>query len=220
MNRFFLLLPGTFVSFLVAAQSSSDTTQSPGPGYRNRTAFLTNSHPQQQDLFAKDTWQLGFNTRGLGAGANTGLVGRATARVSYFLRDGWALGIEVHYESLGTVAARTSIGLSTRYYFVRDKRLALFGQAGGSVGQSSVFGRLKSLPNSYPPNFFNRLEGTSYQARIGLGVSYRVSRRVALEGTVERVLTTVVSPGALSSITRTTFGNWQGGVGITYRLGK
>ena len=154
----------------------------------------------------------GFQHAGAGRGWFCETGGRVTARVSYFLRDGWALGVEGQYESLGTIAGRTSIGLSTRYYIIRDKRLALFGQAGGSIGQSLVFGRLKSLPNIYPPDYFSRLEGTSYQARIG--------RRVALEGTVDRAFTSIVNPGALGSVTRSSFGNWQGGVGITYRLGK
>lgn len=162
----------------------------------------------------------GFQHAGAGRGWFCETGGRVTARVSYFLRDGWALGVEGQYESLGTIAGRTSIGLSTRYYIVRNKRLALFGQAGGSIGQSTVFGRFKSLPNNYPPDYFSRLEGTSYQARTGLGVSYRVSRRVALEGTIDRALPSIVSPGALDSVTRSSFGNWQGGVGITYRLGK
>lgn len=129
------------------------------------------------------------------------------------------MGIEGQYESLGTVAGRTSIGLSTRYYLIRDKRLALFGQARGSVGQSAVFDRLKDRAANYPADYFSRWEGTSYQARFGLGVSYRISRRIVLEGTVERVFTTVVSQAPMGT-NRTSFGNWQGGVGFTYRFGK
>jgi hypothetical protein len=95
--------------------------------------------------------------------------------------------------------------------------LAVFGVAGANVGHSQY--GIPELSGSAPYYLLIRdTEGTTYQARLGLGASYRLSRRWGIEGLVERILTT--APGSVVRYDTRTFTGWQGSVGVSFRLGK
>ena len=174
MNRIFLLL-GTLLPLAPNAQNAPDPLRSPKPDYPNSHQMA----PQQQDLLGKGTWHLGLNAAG-DWGGFPGFRGLVAPRIFYFVKDSWAINLDAKYEATDNFYTRASLGLSTRYYFVRDRRLALFGQTGASVGLSTA--KWSSVGYVDGSNF--RLQpieqsGITYQVQVGLGMSYRVSNRGA-----------------------------------------
>jgi hypothetical protein len=169
---------------------------------------------KQTDLLGQGTLNLSINGFGSYAGYR-GANFRLTPRISYFLKDGWSLSLEGrHEQSAGSSsnigsARYTGIGLSTRYYFVRDRRLALFLQGGATVGNTRFMAAFRDpsgviLPLRYVSTF-------TLQTNAGLGVHYRLSRRWALEGNVEGAWTD--RHAFRNHLYRT-----QGNIGIVFKL--
>jgi hypothetical protein len=215
MMTHFLLLAGTLLPLLASAQSQSapDTiAMKPDPTAHPR---IYDAH--QTDLLGVGTWHAGLNARGVGWGGYADFTGRVTPRIAYFLKDGWSVGLEGQYEATGRLYQRTSIGLTSRYYFVRDQRLAMFGLAGFNIGHS----RYQSPELTGPGPYYllvRDTEGTTYQARLGVGVSYRLGQRWTIEGVIERTHTT--TPGYTPRYGTGTFAGWQGSAGVSFQLGK
>lgn len=169
---------------------------------------------KQRELLGQGTLNAGVNVSA-GYGGYVGLTGRVVPRLQYFLKDGWSVALEGRYETSGQQYQYLGAGLSTRYYFVRDRRLALFGQAGATYGQS----RYRTYYDPADPyrlynvNTYQEYKQPAWQVAAGLGVHYRLSNRWSLEGVAERTLTNNV--GLFRNYSR-----WQGSVGVNFRLGK
>ena len=165
---------------------------------------------RQQDLLGQGKLHVGVDVNGGYAGF-TGLRGRVVPRLQYFLKDGWSVALEGRYEATGDFFHHFGAGLSTRYYFIRDRRLAVFGQAGATYGRSRY---LRYYPGAdlYNRDTWFEQKQNVFQVSAGLGVHYRIANRWSLEVIAERPLTNV---GAFWDT-----GRWQGSVGVNFRLGR
>lgn len=198
MKRLFLVVLSAFTATLSLAQVE--------PNYGS-------ANDKQQDLLSQGTLHVGVNGN-VGYGGFMGLTGRVVPRLQYFLKDGWSVALEGRYSTSGTQYQYVGAGLSTRYYFIRDRRLAVFGQAGATYGQSR-YRTYQYDPLADPIISPTWREQTvrAWQVTAGLGVHYRVAKRWSLEGVMERALTNNI--GAFRDYSR-----WQGSVGVNFRLGK
>ena len=190
MNRFFLLVAG-----LCAA-----------------TASLAQRNDRQTDLLGKGSLGAGV-TISTGYSGYWGLNGRVVPRLHYAVKDGWSAGLEGRYQTNGSQSRYVGAGVSTRYYFVRFRQLAVFGQAGATVGQSRsrTYYADKGVDPLLPSGNHSEQKARVWQGTTGLGAHVRVSNRWALEAMAERTL--VNSRGPLKN-----YGRWQGSAGATYQL--
>ncbi len=193
MNRFFLLIVSlsSVTASRLLAQHTIDS--------------------RQADLLGKGAIQAGVSVNG-SYQYSSGLNSRFVPRLQYFVKKGLSVGLEGRYQTNGKQSQYVGVGPSTRYYFIRFPRLAVFGQAASTVGQTryrtySTEGIDPLLPTA------NRREQKlkTWQAAAGLGMHFRVSNRWAIEALGERTLTN--TKGAAKN-----YGRWQGNVGATYRL--
>ncbi len=182
------------------------------------TTHAQTSNDKQEDLLGQGTIHVGVNVGG-GYGGYLGVVKRVVPRFQYFLKDGWSVSVEGRSETIGLRAQSIispvnylGAGLSTRYYFIRDRRLALFGQAGLTYGQST-FRRFDPL-NPFSWSAMQKEHTRTWQASLGLGVHYRLSNRWSLEGVAEHTLTNFID------FNTTNYSRWQGSIGLNYRLGR
>ncbi len=140
----------------------------------------------QTDLLGKGTVGVSLNGAG-GYGSYRGTVYRFTPRVSYFLRDGWSVSLEGRHENYSRVHRYNGLGVSTRYYFVRDRRLALFLQGGITAGQTKAnFFVRDAVTGNYTGEY--RYNTPTVQGNLGVGAHYRLSSRWAIEGNLEGTL--------------------------------
>lgn len=166
---------------------------------------------KQPDLLGQGKLHVGVNVNGGYGGNFVGMTGRVVPRVQYFLKDGWSIALEGRYEANGDFFRHVGAGLSTRYYFIRDRRLAVFGQAGATYGRSRY--RRYTFDPANPTQFWREDRANAWQVSAGLGVHYRIANRWSLEALSERTLTNNVG-------TFRNYGRWQGSVGVNFRLGK
>ncbi len=161
---------------------------------------------KQDDLLGKGHWSVGVSGGG-GYGSGLGAVTNITPRIQYFLADGWALQAEARYSRTGPDFSYLGGGLSTRYYFLRRNRLALFGQLGASVGQH-VYSKVEPT-DPYRP--LSALKGTTWQLTAGAGAQYRLGARWSIEASVERsqLKQTYLIPD---------HSGWQGNIGLSFKL--
>ncbi len=182
-------------------------------GVLTMTFALAQTSPDAKPTDDKQADLLGQGRLNVGVGVSVGSTSRVMPRLHYFLKDGWSVSLDGRYETNRYNYLYLGLGLSTRYYFVRDRRLALFGQAGATYGQS----RYQTLYNPTDPYSIYQRVGTrpnpAFQTAAGLGVHYRVANRWSVESIAERTLTNHV--GATLQYSR-----WQGSVGVNFRLGK
>ena len=169
------------------------------------------SDQKQNELVGQGHLSAGVNIGGAFGPIPSGDTKYLAPRIQYFLKDGWSIALEGRHHVNGNFSRYTGLGLSSRYYFVRDRRLALFGQLGASLGQSSFSGQAFQdayqyvLATSYT---YERYK--AWQKSAGLGVHFRIAKRWALEGLGER---------AWTELTNTlSYRRWQGSVGINFLL--
>ncbi len=136
---------------------------------------------KQQELLGQGKLNVGI-TVGHSFSGNTGAITQATPRIQYFLTDGWSISAEGRYSKAGEDFTYVGAGLSTRYYFLRRTRFALFGQVGGTYGKSTY----SKIEPTDPTRPLSSLAANSYQVNAGLGTHYRLGKRWSLEFTVER----------------------------------
>jgi hypothetical protein len=163
---------------------------------------------KQQELLGQGRLNVGVSVGG-GSGGYVGNSGHIAPRLQYFLTDGWSVNLEGRYDNnSGSQTAFYGGGLSTRYYFLRARRIALFGQAGLIYGQQRYY--------VDATGFSKRGSGTpvtdnTLQTNAGLGLHYRIGRRWSLEGDANRVLTN-------SSRSVVDASPWRVNVGVNFRL--
>jgi hypothetical protein len=165
-----------------------------------------------------DTGQPDFLTKGqllLGVSVGAGYKGSKpttqsiTPRIQYFLADGWSVAAEGRFLKASSLYNFTYLGagLSTRYYAVRTKHLALFGQLGAVYGQSKY--------NRFDPVDYlatmNGVRNNNWQTNAGLGVQYRVGKRWSVEAVAER-------SWLQASYLTPAYNRWQASIGINYHL--
>lgn len=194
MNRFFLLVTGLCIATASLAQRTG--------------------HDRQTDLLGKGTLSAGVQLSG-GYQYSAGLTSRLVPRLHYAVKNGWSVGLEGRYQTTGSQSRYVGAGVSTRYYFVRFRQLAVFGQAGATVGQSRnrTYYAEKGLDPLLPSGKRSEQKVKVWQGTAGLGAHFRVSNRWALEATAERTL--INSRGPLKN-----YGRWQGSAGATYQLNR
>jgi outer membrane scaffolding protein for murein synthesis (MipA/OmpV family) len=163
---------------------------------------------KQQDLLGKGHLNVGFSV-GQGYKGSSSTTTYYGPRIQYFLADGWALALEGRYLKSNSYYPFTYLGagLSTRYYFLRSNRFAVFAQLGAMYGQSNY--------DKYDPvDPFRSMDGVrnnNWQTNAGLGIHYRLGKRWSLEATAER-------SWLQSSYLTPAYNRWQASVGINYRL--
>lgn len=162
---------------------------------------------KQHDLLGQGRVQVGVSVGG-GYGGYVGVTSQVTSRIQYFLKDGWSIMAEGRYTKIAPDFTYVGGGLSTRYYFLRGQRFALFGQLGATYGQSIYCSVERASP--YQTLTSDRQTG-GWQANTGLGAHYRLGKRWSLEATVER--TQFQKASVIPDFSR-----WQGSVGINYRI--
>jgi outer membrane protein assembly factor BamA len=163
---------------------------------------------KQQDLLGKGNMGVGISV-GQGYRGNYPTTNSITPSVHYFLANGWSIALEGRYLKANSVYDFTYLGagLSTRYYFLRGNRFALFAKLGVVYGQSNyhkwdptdVEASLKDIPNA------------NWQTNAGLGVLYRLGKRWSIEAVAER-------SWLPSSYLTPDYNRWQASIGINYRL--
>lgn len=192
MKRCVLLL-GLFLPLLGSAQTVPDE--------------------HQQDLLGKGHLSIGVSA-GQGYQGSRQTTISFTPRVHYFLADGWSIALEGRYLKSASSNfpfsypfSYVGAGLSTRYYFLRGNRLALFAQLGALYGQSK-YDRFEPLD---PYATMNGARNKNWQTNAGLGVHHRLGKRWSLEATAER-------SWLPSSSSTPDFSRWQANIGINYWL--
>ncbi|NID08863.1 outer membrane beta-barrel protein [Fibrivirga algicola] len=169
------------------------------------------SDQKQGELLGQGHLSAGINVGGAFGPISSGDTKYLAPHIQYFLKDGWSIALEGRHNANGNFSRYTGLGLSSRYYFVRDRRLALFGQAGASLGQSKFSGQALEAAIQYlPTTTYNYERSTAWQTSAGLGVHFRIAKRWALEGIGER---------AWTELTKTlSHQRWQGSVGINFLM--
>ena len=185
MNRYLLLL-SLLLPLSVFAQVSVDE--------------------KQRDLLGQGRINAGVSVGG-GYGGTIGTVGQVAPRIQYFLKDGWSIAVEGRYIRRSSAFTYMGAGLSTRYYFLRTKRVAVFAQAGATYGK----GNYRTVESGSPYQTLSRLKPNAWQTNAGVGLHYRLGKRLSLEGTVER-------SQFRKDNTLPDFSLWQGNIGINYRI--
>ncbi|MBC3785680.1 autotransporter outer membrane beta-barrel domain-containing protein [Spirosoma utsteinense] len=140
--------------------------------------------------------------------------GRITPRLQYLLKDGWSIALEGRYTNIrGPEFRYRGAGLSTRYYFIRDRRLALFGQLGATYGQSTFLSvnYIRDAQGTVITWDTYRDRSNAFQSHAGLGVHISLNQRWSIEGMAERTLTNNIG----SSLD---YSRWQGNLGVNYRF--
>lgn len=168
---------------------------------------------KQNDLLGKGHWNVGFSA-GQGYKGSRQTTTSFSPRLHYFLADGWSVALEGRYVKATSSDFPRSYpfryagaGLSTRYYFLRGNRFALFAQLGALYGQSK-YDRYDPID---PYATMHGVRNSNWQTNAGLGAHYRLGKRWSLEATAERSWIT-------SSYLTPDFSRWQASVGINYRL--
>lgn len=163
---------------------------------------------KQQTLLGQGRLNVGVSVSG-GYGGYTGTSGHITPRLQYFLKDGWSIAVEGHYDlNSGSQTRFIGGGLSTRYYFLRAQRFALFGQLRATYGQSRYY----ADPNGPNKNGSGSPQLTNtFQTHAGLGVHYRIGNRWSIEASGERVLTNSIRPTLDAS-------PWRANIGLNFRV--
>lgn len=166
---------------------------------------LTN---KQQDLLGKGHINVGVNV-GQGYRGNYPTTRYLSPRIQYFLTDGWSIAAEGRILKANSVYDLTYVGggVSTRFYFVRGKRFAVFAQAGAVYGQSNYH---KWDPTDVEASL-NHIPNNNWQTNAGVGVHYRLGKRWSIEAITERswLPTSYLTPD---------YNRWQTSIGINYRL--
>jgi hypothetical protein len=160
----------------------------------------------QQDLLGQGHILIGINAGG-GYGSNLGTVNQITPRIQYFLKDGWSIAAEGRYVNTGPYFRYLGGGVSTRYYFLRSTRFALFGQAGATYGQRTYS---RAEPTN-PYQILSGFKGNTWQVNAGIGAHYRLGSRWAVEATIEN------SQFQKATLTPDNSG-WRGSLGINFRI--
>jgi hypothetical protein len=169
---------------------------------------------RQTDFLGRGRWHIGLDASAGLAGGYVGFRGLVVPRVQYFVRDGWSVGVEARVDGrngtgFGSLSSYTGVGLSSRYYFVRDRRLAVFGQAGATVGLNRFL--TAGRADSFGQTIRQEQVGPATQFTTGLGLHYGLSRRWAVEAVAEQSLTRY---SGLYNY------NVRGSLGVVYRLGR
>jgi hypothetical protein len=163
---------------------------------------------KQQILLGQGRLNVGVNVSG-GYGGYVGNSGHVIPRLQYFLQDGWSIALEGRYDfNPGSQTRFAGGGLSTRYYFLRAQRVALFGQLGANYGQSRYYADANG-PNKNGNGFSQTMN--TFQTNAGLGVHYRLGDRWSIEASGERVLTNSGRPTIDIS-------PWRANVGVNFRI--
>lgn len=131
-----------------------------------KTQSLTDN--KQQELLGKGHLNVGIRV-GQGYRGTYPTTTYTSPGIQYFIADGWSVSAEgrflqssIYPQSVNKPDYRLrGGGLSTRYYFLRGKRLAMFAHLGTSYGQSTL--RMKSDA----PATVSR----TWQTELGLGPS-------------------------------------------------
>ncbi|MBC3785682.1 outer membrane beta-barrel protein [Spirosoma utsteinense] len=167
----------------------------------------------QRDLLGKGRLNVGISA-GQGYKGSRPTTIFYSPKIQYFLADGWSVTLEGRYLKTTSSDYLSSFpfnyagaGLSTRYYFLRGNRFALFAQVGALYGQSN-YDRFEPTD---PFSTMNGIHNMNWQTNAGLGAHYRVGRRWSVEATVER-------SWLPSSYLTPDYNRWQAGIGINYRL--
>lgn len=174
---------------------------------------------QQQDLLGKGHVHVGVNVGQGYRGGGYPTISYISPRIQYFITNGWSIAAEgrfltsnIHHQSGNKPDYKLFAGgLSTRYYFVRTKRLAVFTHVGAVYGQSEF--HLRPDAPASPATISN-----TWQTEVGLGAHYRVNKRWSIEVMGGRSWlnnSTVTSSGFLPPAE---FNRWQASIGINYRL--
>ncbi|GAB4031371.1 outer membrane beta-barrel protein [Spirosoma jeollabukense] len=174
----------------------------------------TVSDDKQQDLLGKGHINVGVNV-GQGYRGTYPTTTYVSPRIQYFITDGWSIAAEARY-LVSNIYPQTvdkpdyrlkGGGLSTRYYFLRGKRLAMFGHIGASYGQSTL--RMRS---DAPPG-----RGYTWQTEVGLGAHYRVGKRWTVEAMTGRSWSSNSNDGYYLT-PPDDFNRWQVSIGVNFRL--
>ncbi|GAB3786074.1 hypothetical protein GCM10028818_48850 [Spirosoma horti] len=198
MKRYVLLF-GLFLPLLASAQTVFDQ--------------------HQQDLLGKGHLTVGVEVGQGYRGGGYPIITHIAPRIQYFILDGWSVAVEGRYlqsNVLRYVPNKADYkflggGLSTRYYFLRGKRVAIFAQLGTVYGRNDF--------NPMPPNPYSQsVYSTNWQTNAGLGVHYRISKRWALEAMGSRSWLNTPLLGLQGYTPDPNFNRWQFSVGISYRL--
>lgn len=164
---------------------------------------------KQQGLLGAGKTNLGVGIARSYGGNSISFATQLTPRLQYFIKDGWSVAVEGELSrNYGTQNKFNAAGLTTRYYFLRSHRLALFGEAGASFGRATI-----SVDASDTYGMGARIveKATRFQTKVGLGVHYRLSDRWSLEGNATH------NSGS-RGMADTDFGRWRTGIGVNFRL--
>ncbi|WP_040006407.1 hypothetical protein [Fibrisoma limi] len=163
---------------------------------------------RQQTLLGQGRINLGVST-GFGYAGYIGNSYHVAPRVQYFLKDGWSVALDARYDANdGSQTKFWGGGLSTRYYFVRGQRVALFAQAGAMYGRTKYY---TDYASPSPQQFGSPQYANTLQTHAGLGIHYRLGKRWSLEGLAERMLTNSGRPALDAS-------QWRTSIGINFRI--
>lgn len=97
---------------------------------------------------------------------------------TYLWRDRWSVGLDGRFQANAQQPVRIGLGISTRYYLLKTKKIAVFGQVGYFLGQPVA--RQYSFNNSDPAHpTLTRYESRPIDGTVvvGIGLRYRFGKR-------------------------------------------
>ena len=147
--------------------------------------------------------------------ADAGGSDQIQSRVQYFVRDNWSVGVEGRFQTLNRNETYRSAGITTRYYLLKTRKIAAFGQVGyfgeQTVARQYTFDKTDPAHPTLSRQESRQPAGT---LNMGAGVQYRIGRRWSAEIMLER-------QGVGSRIQALPCSSrWQGSIGLNYRIGR
>lgn len=163
---------------------------------------------RQESLLGKGKLHIGV---GLSQeiGGNFGINRAFSPRLQYFVSNGWSVALEGTFEkNSATQYTMNGVGLNARYYYLREQRLALFGEIGVMGGRNKIY-----FIDTNGTGSRGQETITVFRTHAGLGAHYRLGEHWSVEAGVARMLSNSQNATNLPG-----YAPWRAKVGVNFRI--
>ncbi len=165
---------------------------------------------------ARGTWQAGLSvSRTSVSRADAAEYAQVQPRVQYFVRDNWSVGVEGQFQTVNRNATYRGVGITTRYYLLKTRKIAAFGQVGYVRGQTVTrqYTFDKTDP-AHPTLTRQQSRQPAGTLNVGAGIQYRIGQRWSAEASLNRQGIEPLNRAMPCS------SRWHGSVGLNCQIGR